>query len=119
LGDVLEALDEVLAAGVERGAVAGVAVVVVDRRGVRYEAAFGERQLGSGVAMTVDSVGAIAAMTKPITGAAAMQLVERRQLDLDAPAMEVLPELDNLVVLADPSALDLYYQFETAAYAQI
>lgn len=97
--DLLDALDDVLVDGVERGAAAGVATVVVDRAGTRYEGAFGERNLGSGVAMTVDSVGAIASMTKLITGAAVMQLVEQGRLDLDAPAMEVLPELSDLVVL--------------------
>ena len=95
----IEVLDEALFAGVERGAVPGVAAVVVDRNGIRYEGAFGERQLGSGSAMTTDSVVALASMTKPITGAAAMQLVERGLLELDAPAMGVLPELGNLVVL--------------------
>lgn len=94
-----EALDRILAEGIERGAAPGAVAVVVDRDGVTYEGAAGERSLGSGVEMTVDTVGAIFSMTKAITGAAAMQLVEQGKLDLDAPASEVCPVLGETVVL--------------------
>ncbi|MEM9035050.1 MAG: serine hydrolase domain-containing protein [Actinomycetota bacterium] len=93
-------LDEVLAAGIERGAAPGASFVVVDRDGATYEGAAGARAIGGDVAMTPDSVGAIFSMTKAITGAAAMQLVEQGHLSLDAPASKVLPEL------ADPQVLD-------------
>ena len=63
-------LDEILASGVARGATPGVVGVVVDRDGVIYEGAFGERSLGSGTAMTVDTVGAIFSMTKAVTAGA-------------------------------------------------
>jgi methyl acetate hydrolase len=72
---------------------------VVDRDGTIYEGAFGERLLGSGVAMTTDTVGWIASMTKAITGSAAMQLVEQGRLDLDAPAAEVCEDLARVTVL--------------------
>ena len=49
--------------------------------------------------MTFDTVGAIFSMTKPLTGAAAMQLVERGELSLDAPASAVCPELGETQVL--------------------
>ncbi len=100
------ALDAVLAAGVERGAVPGIAAVVVDRAGARYEGASGVRRAGSSEEMTVDSVGALFSMTKALVGAAAMQLVERGVLDLDAPAGEVCPELDDVVVLCGFDADD-------------
>jgi methyl acetate hydrolase len=92
-------IDELLGSAVERGDVPGVVAVVVDRDGIRYEGAFGERKLGSGVAMTADTVGWIASMTKAITGAAAMQLVEQGRLDLDAPAAEVCEDLARVTVL--------------------
>ncbi len=94
-----DAIDGVLQAGVERGAVAGVTAIVVDRDGVRYEGGFGERSIGSGVPMTFDTVGAIFSMTKAVTGAAAMQLVERGELDLDTPASEVCPTIGAAGVL--------------------
>ncbi len=92
-------LDEILASGVARGAAPGVVAVVVDRDSVRYEGAFGERSLGSGHAMAADTVGAIFSMTKAVTAAAAMQLVERGRLSLDAPASDVCPELGACAVL--------------------
>jgi len=93
------AIDDLLTAGVERGAAPGVAVVVVDRSGPIYEGAAGERVIGSGVAMQPDTPGAIFSMTKAVTGAAAMQLVEQGKLSLDGPAGEVCPELSEVVVL--------------------
>lgn len=92
-------IDAVLRDGVDRSAVPGVVGVVVDRDGVRYESAFGERELATGVEMTVDTVGAIFSMTKAVTAAAAMQLVERGQLQLDPPASDVCAELRNRQVL--------------------
>jgi CubicO group peptidase (beta-lactamase class C family) len=89
----------VLASGVERGAVAGVTAAVTDREGLLYEAGFGERAAGQGAAMTPDTVGNIASMTKAITGTAAMQLVERGALDLDAPAAALAPYLGEAQVL--------------------
>ncbi len=92
-------IDAILSAGIERGAAPGAVAVVVDRDGVRYEGAAGERSLGSGAAMTVDTVGAIFSMTKAVTGAAAMQLVEQGRLDLDGPAEQVCEELGSITVL--------------------
>jgi methyl acetate hydrolase len=94
-----KAVDAVLAAGVASGAVPGVVAIVVDRDGVRYHGAAGERSIGTGAAMTPDTVGAIFSMTKAVTGAAAMQLVEQGKIDLDAPMSTVCPEAANPVVL--------------------
>jgi len=52
---------------------------------------------GEGAGM--DAIFAIASMTKPIVSVAAMQLVERGDLDLDAPASDVLAELRDVAVL--------------------
>jgi CubicO group peptidase (beta-lactamase class C family) len=49
--------------------------------------------------MTPDTVVWIASMTKAITGAAAMQLVERGKLGLDSPAKAVIPYLGEVQVL--------------------
>lgn len=55
--------------------------------------------LGSGEAMTTDTVVGIFSCTKAITGTAVMQLVEAGRLDLDAPAKEYAPELGKIQVL--------------------
>lgn len=91
--------DEILKSGIAGGAAPGATAIVVKRDGVVWEGAAGERVAGSGVAMTTDTVGAIFSMTKAITGAAAMQLVEQGKLDLDAPAGNVCPWLNEAQVL--------------------
>lgn len=93
------AIDHILQAAVEHGHVPGAVVTIVDRDGTRYEGCAGERSLGGGVAMTPDTVGSIFSMTKAVTGAAAMQLVEQGKIELDAPAKLVCEELGDIAVL--------------------
>lgn len=94
-----EAIDQVLRAAVERGDVPGVVAAVTDRDRTIYEGAFGERGLGKGVPMTVDTVFYLASMTKPITATCAMQLVEQGRLELDAPISRYVPDARKLQVL--------------------
>lgn len=91
--------DDILSAGIEQGAAPGAVATVVRRDGVLWEGAAGERVAGSGTVMTTDTVGAIFSMTKALTGAAAMQLVEQGKLELDAPASRVIPWLGEVQVL--------------------
>ena len=58
-----------------------------------YQGAFGKRDLSKPDNMTTDSVFWIASMTKAITTAAAMQLVEQGKLSLEAPIGKLLPDL--------------------------
>lgn len=94
-----ESLDAVLRPAAEAGEIPGVVAMVTDREGRLYEGAFGVRKLGEPAPMRSDSVALIASMTKAITSAAALQLVERGKLDLDSPATKWLPELDQAQVL--------------------
>lgn len=91
--------DAVLSGAVAAGAVAGVAAILASDRGVIYEGAAGVRSLGGAEPMDLDTVCWIASMTKPLTSLAAVQLVERGALKLDAPASEVAPELCDIAVL--------------------
>ncbi len=93
------AVDAVLQRAANSGAVPGVVALVANRDGVLYEGGFGRRTLGQDAAMTPDTVGLIASMTKAITSVAAMQLVEQGKLDLDSPASKWLPELGEVQVL--------------------
>jgi methyl acetate hydrolase len=86
-------IDKVLKAATDRGDVPGVVAMAADRSGLLYEGAFGRRALPDGAAMTADTVFWIASMTKAITSAAAMQLVEQGILALDEPIANILPEL--------------------------
>lgn len=78
----------------------GAVALITDSKETRYLRAFGQADAVAGVPMHEDSLFQIASMTKALTSAAALQLVERGQLDLDAPVGSILPEL------ADPKVLD-------------
>src|SRR5258708_18467119 len=70
----------------------GVVAMAANSKEVIYQGAYGKRDLSKDDAMTIDSVFWIASMTKAITAAAAMQLVEQGKLVLDAPIATVLPD---------------------------
>src|SRR5262245_25725895 len=91
--------DKVLKEAVDKGDVPGVAAAATDAKGTTYEGGFGKRVLGQPADMTPDTVVWIASMTKAVTGAAAMQMVERGKLKLDGPAKEVVPQLSETAVL--------------------
>jgi len=93
------AIDKMLERAAATGDVPGVVAMATDRDGSIYQGAFGKRVLGQPAAMSLDTVAWIASMTKAITGAAAMQLVEQGKLDLDAPATAVVGELQQAQVL--------------------
>lgn len=92
-------IDRELAAAIAEERVAGLVAAAADERGVIYEAVFGRRNLALPQRMTADSVFRIASMTKAVTAAAAMQLVEGGELALDQPAQEILPFLAGTKVL--------------------
>ena len=93
-------------AAVERGAgrrrqagdIPGVVAVVVDRRGIIYQGAFGKADVATGKPLTADAIFRIASMTKPITSTAAMQLFEQGKFRLEDPAEKYLPDLANMKV---------------------
>jgi CubicO group peptidase (beta-lactamase class C family) len=92
-------IDTLLNDAVQRGDVPGVAAVATDANGTSYEGGFGKAILGQDADMTPDTVVWIASMTKAVTGAVAMQQVERGALKLDAPAKDVIPYLGEVQVL--------------------
>jgi CubicO group peptidase (beta-lactamase class C family) len=58
---------------------------------------------GAAIPMAGDTIVRMASMTKPIVAACAMTLVEDCTLRLDDPVDDLLPELADMTVLADPS----------------
>ena len=83
----------------EAGDVPGVVAAAATSDGVIFEGAFGTRDVATGAPMTTDTVVWIASMTKAVTGACAMQLVEQGRLSLDGEIAAVLPELGRVQVL--------------------
>lgn len=90
--------DTELKAAIDAAGVAGAVAMVGNNKGVTYSHAFGSRSLG-GDPMQVDDLFQIASMTKAIVSVAALQLVERGQLALDAPLDDLLPDLANPQVI--------------------
>jgi methyl acetate hydrolase len=86
-------IDQILRQKSDTREIPGVVAIAANSKDVIYQGAFGKRDLSKDDPMTVDSVFWIASMTKAITTAAAMQLVEQGKLSLDGPIGKVLPEL--------------------------
>src|SRR6187551_86021 len=86
-------IDQVLRQKCEAKEIAGVVAMAATGSEVIYEGAFGKRDLSKDDPMTADSVFWIASMTKAITTAAGMQLVEQGKLSLDEPIGRLLPDL--------------------------
>ena len=93
----LERMHTVLAGYVDRGELPGLVALVRRGKEVRVEA-LGALSFG-GAPMKRDTIFRIASMTKPLTAAGAMILVEECRLRLDDPVDEFLPELTNRQVL--------------------
>src|SRR6266545_1871369 len=91
-------MHDVMAGHVERGYVPGL-VTLVSRRGEVHVDAIGMKAFGSSDPMRRDTIFRIASVTKPITAAAAMILVEECKLRLDDAVERWLPELANRKVL--------------------
>ena len=86
-------IDQVLRQKSDTLEIPGVVAMAASGQELIYQGAFGKRDLSKDAAMTTDSVFWIASMTKAITTAAGMQLVEQGRLALDAPIGTVLPNL--------------------------
>src|SRR5260370_23127241 len=92
-------VDAVLREAAASREVPGMVAMAATDRGVLYEGAFGRRALDQPEPMTLESVFRIASMTKAITSVAAMQLVERGKLALEAPVPDIDPTLGSPQVL--------------------
>ena len=92
-------IDAVLQAAVDAGDVPGVVAMAADESGPIYEGAAGPRAVGDGDPVTPDTMFRIASMTKMVTTVAALQQVERGNLDLAAPIDQYLPQFADLQVL--------------------
>lgn len=89
---------------VNSGFVPGMVAVLARHGQVHVEAtgAIAFEDAGAGTPMAVDTICRMASMTKPIVAACAMTLVEDCTLRLDDPVDGLLPELADMMVLADP-----------------
>jgi CubicO group peptidase (beta-lactamase class C family) len=91
-------MHDVMAGHVVAGPVPGL-VTLISRRGDVHVDAIGMKADGGSDPMGRDTVFRIASVTKPVTAAAAMILVEECKLRLDEPVDRWLPELADRKVL--------------------
>jgi CubicO group peptidase (beta-lactamase class C family) len=94
----LDRMHNVMSGYVERGEMPGL-VTLVCRRGEVHVNAIGNKKFRDSEPMRRDTIFRIASLTKPITAAAAMILVEECKLRLDEPVDRLLPELAERRVL--------------------
>jgi CubicO group peptidase (beta-lactamase class C family) len=94
----LGCMHDVMAGSVERGEVPGI-VTLVSRRGEVHVDAIGMKAVGGSDPMRRDTIFRVSSMTKPITTAATMILVEECKVRLDEPVDRLLPELASRKVL--------------------
>jgi CubicO group peptidase (beta-lactamase class C family) len=82
-------LDQTLRDSMTRRKIPAVVAMVATPDKITYTGAFGKRDSHSGIDVKPDSIFAIASMTKAITSAAAMQLVEQGKVKLHEPVCDV------------------------------
>jgi methyl acetate hydrolase len=92
-------IDQLLQDAVRDRALPGVVAVAGDREGQLYEGAFGCLSVDGGEPVRADTMFRLASMTKAITSVAALQLIERGELELEQPVAEVVDAFGELEVL--------------------
>ncbi len=99
----LTALTHAMQGYVERDEVAGVVSLVWRRGEIGYFEPLGLRDEAAQLPMERDTLFRIASMTKPVTSAAILMLIEEDRLAFDTPISLWLPELAVPSVLRDPA----------------
>ena len=95
---------------VDKGYLSGVVTLLWRNGKVADVTAVGKRNLETGAPMTRDTLFRIASMTKPVTSAVILMLMEEGKLRLDDPITKWAPEFSDMAVLKDPEgALDATY----------
>lgn len=87
---------------IDAGLLAGAVTLVWQSGRVLQVNELGYRDVDAGLPMQRDTIFRIASMTKPVTVAAAMSLVQEGKLALTDPVAKWLPELSDMRVLTDP-----------------
>ena len=108
------ALSSFLKSATDRGDVPGVVVAVVDKNGVLYNEAFGKSSTVKNAPMTKDTIFNVASMTKPITSAAIMILVDEGKLKLDDEVAKYLPKWKDPQVISKFNEADASFETRPA-----
>jgi len=93
------AIDGLLEQAVSTGALPGVVAMVGGREETLYEGVYGRLSVQSDEPARADTMFWIASMTKAIVSVAALQLIERGELELEQPVADILPGFGELAIL--------------------
>lgn len=88
---------------IDAGLLAGAVTMVWQGGSVLQVNELGHRDVSAKLPMQRDTIFRIASMSKPVTVAAAMSLLEEGRFTLSDPVAEWLPELAGMRVMADPA----------------
>ena len=99
---------------IDRGDVPGVVIAVVGKDGVLYHEAFGKSRTMGNTPMAKDTIFNMASMTKPVTSAAIMMLVDEGKLTLDDDVAKYLPKYKNPLVISKFNDADATYETRPA-----
>lgn len=94
----LRHFDDYINADIAKGVIPGGVLLVVRDGKTVYQKTYGYRDPATRVAMTDDTLFRIYSMTKPITSAAVMMLVEEGKVALQDPVAKYLPEFKDVKV---------------------
>ena len=88
----VEALEQVIEREMRQKGLPALSIALVDDQRIVWSRGFGLARPADGVAATSETVYRVGSVSKLFTDIAVMQLVERGELDLDAPVTAYLPE---------------------------
>lgn len=107
LGENVPKITEVLQPLIDQHHLAGAVTLVADKQQVLSLDAIGFADVAARRAMTTDALFWIASMSKPMTAAAFMMLVDEGKVALDDPVEKYLPEFKGVMVAAEKDDLHL------------
>ena len=96
----VEAMDNLLSGAVERGDVIGVQALVFDEGQTVYRNSFGLADRERNTPVKSDTVYRVYSMTKPVTSALIMDLMEEGKLKLSDPASKYIPQLAQMKIVS-------------------
>lgn len=102
--DFSSRIDDLIAHMIERGIAPGAVIRINQNGETVFDQAYGYADRESEKPMETDSLFRIYSMTKPITTIAALQLVEKGMIELDAPISRYLPEFESIQIAGDESS---------------
>jgi CubicO group peptidase (beta-lactamase class C family) len=102
--EALKRIDQTMNTMVQRGETPGMVGLVYRRGQVAHVTTAGWQDIASKTPMSRDTIFQIMSMTKPVTAAAALALVDDGLIDLYDPVEKFLPELAHRRVLRTPSS---------------